>query len=190
MTDLIVRQKTAPQYDKTFLSNVAHSMIAHSSLLGSLIAPETEIMDFDERVREQVEIFERESSALLRLQPNEYRTKRYELRRLFIIKTLLFVGVTANGNGFAVISALIDTLSNRPELDLDNVIDSFAVAHGVASNTIGNIIDKCINIYNADLSDRVKKLTGTDPLTTKDVLCDLALYIRHEYLSSIGMYNE
>lgn len=174
MTEKSEIQKSA---DNTVKTNQKSRSITLSS---AELAPR----EYEDWLKAQAEVFERESSAVLHFGSDaEYSPFRYEPRRNFIIKVLLYIGVLPDGNAMAVIAWLIETLSCRPDLSVDEAIDRFSDIHDTNSAAIMRIIDKNLNVYNADLYDRTESITDSRPMTSKDVLCDLALFVRLKYMS-------
>lgn len=135
---------------------------------------------------ETVNAFERETSVLLDVNADrscKLNAKRYEPLRLYIIKLLLFVGVTPDGNTLAVLARLIEVLSIYPDTELDTVICDFARSHYSSVRTVERMIDKGFCIYDQQFYERITHLTESAPMTSKDVLCDLALFVRLKYIN-------
>lgn len=105
-------------------------------------------------------------------------TVRRGSTKLFIIRMLLFVGASPVGNKIAVVARLIEVLSLRPELSLNYIIEDFARTHSTDIATVTRTVEKAFNIYDPDFIERVTYLTGSEPLTAKDVLVDLSVYVR------------
>ncbi|MDE6293289.1 MAG: hypothetical protein K2L88_01550, partial [Clostridiales bacterium] len=99
------------------------------------------------------------------------------------LKVLLFVGTPPIGNGLAVMARLLQTLTMHPEITLEDAIADFAKTHSTTVDAVARIIEKNFNIYDNYFFDRVVALTHSHPMTAKDVLCDLSVYIRLKFMS-------
>lgn len=169
--------------------NLRCSRLKSSPLLPYLLSSQ-DALDYDKSLEKQAEVFEKECSATLSFALKEGEPCRTEDRSLFIIKLLLFIGVHPNGNHLAVLTAIIECLSYRQDMTVDDAISYFASTHGTTVSAVTHIIEKCLNIYNAELFTRVEYLTGSQPFTPKDIICDLALYINLDYTVKQGVDNE
>lgn len=106
---------------------------------------------------------------------------RFERLRHFIVRVLLHIGLSPLGNAMAVIARLIEVMSTHPEIPLDEVIADFAATHFAKKDAVSRIIDKHLSVYNSDVYSRVTALTESSPQTAKDMLCDIAVYVRLKY---------
>lgn len=134
----------------------------------------------------EISAFTRETSVILKFDSplySLYGTLRQELVKTYIIKLLLFLGIPPTGNGLAVIARLIEVLTIHPECTPEDVIVDFAKTHLASSDSVTHVIEKYIKIYDNDFYDRVVTLTKSHPMTAKDVLSDLSVYIRVKYMS-------
>ncbi|MDE6401951.1 MAG: hypothetical protein K2L54_04985 [Clostridiales bacterium] len=137
-----------------------------------------------------VAAFVRECNLSFQISSERFNpTKRYESIRTFIVKLLLSIGLLPHDNAFAVIAKLIQTLCVDPYLRLNELIDNFAKAHGATSDSVMRIVEKCIDVYDEDQIMRITRFTQSRPMTVKDVVCDLAVYVRAKYFDGRG-YNE
>lgn len=146
-------------------------------------------MSADEQYKKAIGAFRRESSVILDFGSPLYSlhgTRRQEAIRMYIIKVLLYVGTQPTGNGLAVLARLTEILTLHPELALEYVIEDFAKTHITTVDAVTRIIEKYFNVYNNYFCERVMSLTGSHPMTAKDVLCDLSVYIRAKYLCETG----
>lgn len=137
-----------------------------------------------------ISAFRRECSVILNLDSplySIYGAVRQEAIRTYIIKALLFVDTPPTGNGLAVLARLTEILTLHPELSLEYVIEDFAKTHVATVDAVTRIIEKYFNIYDNYFCERVMALTGSHPMTAKDVLCDLSVYIRAKYLCQTGL---
>lgn len=132
-----------------------------------------------------VKAFQAETTEALLLFDNsksgEYAATRAESMRGYIIKILLYIGLLPKNSHFTVIARLIESIALRPEYMLENIIDDFAVTHNTTASSVSRIIDKCLNVYNPQFTERVMRITNSNPMTPKDVLCDLAVHVRIKY---------
>lgn len=140
----------------------------------------------DEQFKHAVDAFRRETSVILGFDSplhSLYGAYRQESVKTFIIKVLLFIGVSPNGNGLAVLARLIEMFTVHPELSLEEVIYDFANTHQTNVDAVTRIIEKHFYVYDNYIYDRVVKLTESHPMTPKDVLCDLSVFVRLKFAS-------
>ncbi len=145
---------------------------------------------YDESNKNAISAFRRECSVVLDFNSPLYSINgavRQEAIKTYIIKVLLFVGTPPVGNGLAVLARLIEVLTLHPEFALEYVIEDFAKTHAATVDAVARIIEKHFNIYDNYFCERVMALTGSHPMTAKDVLCDLSVYIRAKYLCQTGL---
>lgn len=144
----------------------------------------------DEGCKNAISAFRRECSVILNLDSPLYSIHgavRHEAIKTYIIKVLLFVGTPPTGNGLAVLARLTEILTLHPELSLEYVIEDFAKSHAATVDAVARIIEKYFNIYDNYFCERVMALTESHPMTAKDVLCDLSVYIRAKYMCQTGL---
>lgn len=144
-------------------------------------------VDFRERFNSAVAAFRRETSVILDLYnplASLLCTLRQESIKLYIVKVLLFIGTSPTGNGLAVLARLVETLTIHPEISLEDAIADFAKTHFSTVDAVTRIIEKYFNIYDNYFYDRVTALTKSNPMTAKDVLCDLSVYVRFKFTSA------
>lgn len=145
---------------------------------------------FDEENKNAISAFRRECSVVLDFNSSLYSFNgavRQEAIKTYIIKVLLFVGTSPTGNGLAVLARLTEVLTLHPELSLEYVIEDFAKTHAATVDAVTRIIEKYFNIYDNYFCERVMTLTGSHPMTAKDVLCDLSVFVRAKYLCETGL---
>ncbi|MDE7406748.1 MAG: hypothetical protein K2M89_07750 [Clostridiales bacterium] len=143
-----------------------------------------------ESYKNAISAFRRECSVVLDFNSPLYSINgavRQEAIKTYIIKVLLFVGTPPVGNGLAVLARLIEVLTLHPEFALEYVIEDFAKTHVATVDAVTRVIEKNFNIYDNYFCERVMALTGSHPMTAKDVLCDLSVYIRAKYLCQTGL---
>lgn len=144
----------------------------------------------DERNKNAIAAFRRECSVVLDFNSPLHSIDgavRQEALKTYVIKVLLFVGTPPVGNGLAVLARLTEVLTLHPELALEYVIEDFAKTHVATVDAVTRVIEKNFNIYDNYFCERVMALTGSHPMTAKDVLCDLSVYIRAKYLCLTGL---
>ena len=137
-----------------------------------------------------ISAFRRESSVILDFGSPTYSLHgafRQEAIKTYVIKVLLFVGTSPTGNGLAVLARLTEVSALHPELSLEYVIEDFAKTHATTVDAVTRIIEKYFNVYDNYFCERVMALTGSHPMTAKDVLCDLSVYVRAKYLCETGL---
>ncbi len=138
--------------------------------------------------RKASDAFRRECQVLFALSVGDGLVERREDMRNYIVKILLYIGLLPRDNGFAVVARLIETAAIRADMELESVIDGFAKAHGADRAAVERIVEKNFDPYDAELVDRVTTLIGTQPFTAKDVLCDIAVFVRLRYYD--GIYRD
>ena len=175
---------SAPTLLGTFAENLRRSRLG-KSVVGNYTLNNSS--EFGERFKSSVAAFRREASVILDFgSPVVPRigTLRYESIKMYIVKVLLFVGTPPTGNGLAVMARLMEVLTMYPEIALEEVIADFAKTHATTVESVTRIIEKYFNIYDNYFFNRVVTLTKSHPMTSKDVLCDLSVYIRLEFISA------
>ncbi len=137
---------------------------------------------------EAVKVFANECREALYVAPidSDYFFKRYELKRPFIVKVLLYIGVMPNDRSFTVIAKLVDRIVSKPDVPLSDCIKYIAEISGVSIPAMSRIIDKCFNIYDNAVYDRITYITNTKPMTSRDALYDVSMYINAKMLSVIN----
>lgn len=152
----------------------------------SAVGAYADVIDFEERYKRAVVAFRRETSVILGFDSpihSLFGAYRQESVKTFILKILLFVGVSPNGNALAVLARLIEMFTVHPELSLDEVISDFAVTHQTNVESVTRIMEKHFYVYDNYFYDRVVQLTKSHPMTPKDVLCDLSVLVRLKFAS-------
>ncbi|MCH5161372.1 MAG: hypothetical protein J1G04_05005 [Clostridiales bacterium] len=134
-----------------------------------------------------LDVFENEASALLSLAPydKEEQATRFEMLRPMILKVLLYLGFKPLGEKFAVIMRLIELLT--VDGDFDRAITNCASSCGNEDIVI-RAIESEIDMYDAEFVNKLSLLTDTSPLSPRDALFDIAIYIRNERLCK-NKYN-
>lgn len=170
---------------RTFNSNIAKSRLGRSVVGNCLIGNN---IDIGERYDRAVAAFRRETSVILDFGSplhSVHGALRQESVKLYIIKVLLFVGTPTTGNGLAVLARLMEIMTLYPEIQLEDVISDFADTHSATIDSVTHVIEKHFNIYDNYFYDRVTALTGSHPMTAKDVLCDLSVFVRAKFMSRV-----
>ncbi|MCH5165247.1 MAG: hypothetical protein J1G01_02470 [Clostridiales bacterium] len=139
-------------------------------------------LQFDDAVN----AFERESARALAL---KFNTSRFELPRTFIIKLLLHIGKIPTGNAFAVVCRVVEVLTDRPDMSFNDVILDFAKCHDCTVDAVTRIIDKFFNMYDNAMVERITSVIQTNPMTARDVICDLAAFTRARYFDGFYQYE-
>ena len=168
----------------TFFDNVRASRLGRS-VVGNYARNNSP--DYVERYNNSVAAFRREASVILDMcssLDSLLGTLRYESVKMYIIKVLLFVGTPPTGNGLAVLARLLEVLTMHPEISLEEAIADFANTHAATADSVTRVIEKYFNIYDNYFHARVVALTKSHPMTAKDVLCDLSVYIRLKFMST------
>ena len=112
--------------------------------------------------------------------------RSYELIRPFIIKLLLYLGILPKSNKPMLAARLIENLALHGSSDVNAVISAEAERTGIKAETVVRALDKDLNPYDRDLTEKLFLLTGTRPQTTKDMLCDLSVYVGGRYIGGNG----
>lgn len=162
-----------PNLDKSFFASSAlRNVIIDSSV------------DF----KQAVAVFRRESERALSFDRDNsglFGALSREQYKTFILKALLFIGISADGHGLAVLARLIEILTLNPAISPDEAIEQFAKTCSASFGAVERIVEKHFNVYNEQLVSRVTLLTQSRPMTPKDVLCDLSVYVRMNFLQEI-----
>lgn len=139
--------------------------------------PEVELSEEQLRYNEEFERFAKRASVSLIVptaEQVEAVAAKFELPKLYIFKLLLSLGIPPRDHRFACVARLIELCAFEPDFDLDVAVADFAAEHGSDPMHVGRIIDRMFNVYDPYLIECVEALTRTHPLTSKDVLCDIA----------------
>ncbi len=161
-----------------------HSPLFNSPLYSYITAHDGDILS------DCLDAFEKETSALLRLTPY-YETEsvpRFEMIRPFILKVLIYLGIKPLGEKFAVIMRLIELLAVNDDIDFDIAVRECALSCG-SEETVIRAIESEINMYDGLFVDKLSALTDTSPLSPRDAIFDIALYVRNEYFGK-NRYDE
>lgn len=86
-----------------------------------------------------------------------------------------FCDSKADRDGLFVLAAVIEQCAYRPELGLSDIIDGYASANGLSRQYVERLIEKHLNVYDAEKLARMQEYTGTAPITNKDALYDIAV---------------
>ncbi|MBD5131721.1 MAG: hypothetical protein HDT28_03895 [Clostridiales bacterium] len=104
--------------------------------------------------------------------------------KLQILNLLNEIGLSAKEKNTAIIARLIEIVAANPDMDYDDLIAGFAKAHGSTALAVSRLLERELNVYDPVFVDKVTQITGSQPFTSSDILCDLAVYARNTY--SIG----
>lgn len=134
--------------------------------------------------------FESETATALCVAPRDCETlfMRNESIRPFIIKTLLYIGLLPINNTYGLIARIVETLSVHPDIEINRLISDIAQKACTPYDSIIRKIERSIDVYDYSFMERVCNITCTKPLTAKDVICDLAQYVRTKFYG--GFFNE
>ena len=132
---------------------------------------------------DMLDAFEREAVNSLSVAPTDSIpfNKRKERLLPFIIKLLLFIVVSSEY--IALSARLIETLAVKPRVELNSVLSVSAKQMGITERALSHRLDRCFNIYDLEIFERISYLTRTDPKTPKDALVDLSVYVRVLFFS-------
>ena len=176
------KKKQAEQKSKPKNIN-AKTGLANSAIGDLLCCSKYDVND--ELYGKAISAFRHESSVVLGFKGPLYimhGALRQELVKTYIIKALLYIGTPPTGNGLAVLARLTEILTLHPELDLESVIADFAKTHETTVDAVTRIIEKYFNVYDSYFCERVYSLTKSQPLTAKDVLCDISVFVRAKFM--------
>ena len=113
-------------------------------------------------IEESIEAFESECVQALSLSPVDgEHTARYEMLRPFVIKTLMFVGLSPTDKIFVLLARLIETLAVRPDSDLSALIARAAAEAGIEQSSVVRNIDKVFDIRYEFTHYKLTYLTKT-----------------------------
>lgn len=136
---------------------------------------------------DMIDAFEGESVSALSLAPTDSiasKIHREEIRP-FILKLLLFVGVSSEY--YVLAARLIETLAVRPQDELNNVLRNTADRMKLTQKALASRLDRCFNLYDVQMFERISYLTRTTPLTARDAIIDLAGYVRVVFYSEVPL---
>lgn len=164
-------------------------LVLPHSVLGELVLGGAEYDYNGEEVFDLAQIvFEREMLQAFSLTPLDDKSApvRAERIRLLILKVIGYLRLKVSGRSKAVLARLIETLALNPELEIRVIFDELAKHLGTTPKAISKIVEKSFFIYDDEFYDRVCKLTCTQPLSAREVLSDIAVYVRIKYFK--GLY--
>ena len=163
------------------VNNKERSVLFNSPLYSCITSHDGDI------VSNCLDVFESETAVLLTLTPygESERATKFVTLRPFILKVLIYLGFKPIGEKFAVIMRLVELLVF--DGDFDRAIANCATSCG-REETVLRAIDSEINMYNGKFVDKLSALTDTTPLSPRDALFDMAMYVRNEYLGRMN-YN-
>lgn len=98
-----------------------------------------------------------------------------------ILAVLIGFGSETDRDGLRVLASVIEQCAYRPELGLSDIIDGYASANGLSRQYIERLIEKHLNVYDADKFARIQEYTNTVPITHKDALYDIAVAASVEF---------
>ncbi len=126
------------------------------------------------------DIFVKESVQALGISPIDSSAvvERFENVRPFILKTLLFIGVDTVGNKLPLTARLIHRLALHPEVGVSQAMNDLAKRARLNYTTISRIVDEALNVYDGFITKNISFLTKSVPVTSRDALADIALYVR------------
>lgn len=156
------------------------TLFANSVLAKYIIHDTPNDSDYDSDLKCAAAAFADESAQALCLIPldREATERRYELIRPFIIKILLYLDLGLEVNELAPLARITETLALHPETDLNAVIAELSALWQVSSDAVVKLIRKAFNVYDPAFTDKLSCLTCSQPFTARDVVSDLAVYIR------------
>lgn len=162
------------------------SVLANSILANYVIHDEK---NFDSECNSSADVkaFVSESVQALSLYPLDADVveKRFELIRPFIIKILLYLDLGLDVNELAPLARITETLALHPEIDLNSLVDELSELWQTSPNAIFKLIRKAFNVYDPSFTDKISSLTCSQPFTARDVVSDLAVYVRKMHLSGL-----
>ncbi len=143
--------------------------------------------DFD--TPECVACFNNEVLEALRLYPVGVVTpRRRESIRPFILKVLIHIGIAPGHYNYGLIAKIIERLAVHPGTGVSDLIADIASKTGISVMAIAHNIDSNFDINNSMTYERVTSLTKTKPLTARDMLVDIAQYVRYSILIGESPY--
>lgn len=132
------------------------------------------------------EAFEKEACELLTF-GSEANNRHMGSVRPLVIKTLLYLGFLPAKQNKSVVAAMIGLLATEPNADIDEFYAAVAKKSDCDVDTVKKYIERAFDTFDAELMEKVTSLTGTTPYTSRDIIYDLALYVRKKYIGR-GMY--
>ncbi len=161
-----------------------------NSVLCEHAANKSKIADYDSDMKSAAGAFVNESAQAFGLEPldGEGGDKRFELIRPFIIKILLYLDLGLDVNALAPLARIIESTALHPETDLNSLVGELSALWQVSTNVIFKLIRKAFNVYDPSFTDKLSALTCSQPFTARDVVSDLAVYVRAKYLNGARYY--
>lgn len=143
------------------------------------------VVNYSGIFQEATRAFENECAEVFGISRNSLFSvnRRYEYMRPFIIKILLFLDVFKRTKLYAAIAYIIEKLAIHPETDIAALIDD-VVRLGFIKAAVTRAVENCFDIYDDRVAERIEYLTDTKPVTAKDALYDIALFVRTRFYGS------
>ncbi len=116
--------------------------------------------------------------------------EKYELTRYFILKLLLYIGYDPDEMTFSLIARLIEMRVRRPNISFSEMLTELSQQTGIAYQNLDRDLERSLGYYNDDALDKVTYITGTVPLSARDIICDLAVYVRTKYFDDVYKWYE
>lgn len=129
------------------------------------------------------EAFEAESARALTLENDTGTTPhRIESVRPLIIKILTYIGFLPTKQIKSIVAKVIELLAIDPEVDLDRFYAIAAERSETDAETIKRTVERAFDPFDPELTEKIMRLTGTEPFTSRDMIYDLSLYVRKKYI--------
>lgn len=150
-----------------------------NSILKGSVFEEYTAFGINDNFDKAKEAFAAEVSELLCLEPidSDFLYKRSEPMRGSIVKVLLYIGAT-KADKMGLLARLVEKVALDDEFKVETHIKETAELCGVTVSSVERLVEKAFNVYDAAVLKKISALTKTSPLTSRDALCDIALYVR------------
>lgn len=104
--------------------------------------------------------------------------KKYELTRHRILKLLLYIGYDPDNPAFGLIAGLVEMRVRRPDAAFSEMLTELSQNTGVPYKVLDRELERSFSYYDGSALERMTYVTGTVPMSARDAVCDLAVYVR------------
>lgn len=115
----------------------------------------------------------------------------FETRQDYIIKLMEDVGYNMQMPMYPLLSQLVSLKMQAPYTQFNELVEKVSSITGVPTNHIYRYLYSSFTYYNKDACDRAHFMIGTTPFTSKDLLDDVATYVRVKHiLMSVNKHGQ
>ena len=161
-----------------------------NSVLCEHAANKSKIADYDSDIKSAAGAFVNESAQAFGLEPldGEGGDKTFRAYSSVHNQNTVVLGFGLGRKRACAVGAdnRIDRASSRN--DLNSLVGELSALWQVSTNVIFKLIRKAFNVYDPSFTDKLSALTCSQPFTARDVVSDLAVYVRAKYLNGARYY--